>query len=186
MQHDPDSLDQSVYMTTYTGIKFTLFEPKGEDVSITDIAHALSMLCRFTGHCQRFYSVAQHCVHVSHLVAPEHALEGLLHDASEAYINDLNRPMKHHPQMSGYRDAELVLDLVIRRKFGLPLSESADVKDADDQIVCSEARQLLRPVPSWAEKREAISGWLPVWDPAAAETQFIYRYQSLTNDYRPA
>jgi hypothetical protein len=175
----PNSLDQSVYMTTFTGRMFTLFDPKQEDISIVDISHALSMLCRFTGHCQHFYSVAQHCVHASLLVPEEFAMEALLHDASEAYINDLNRPMKHHPQMRGYRDAERVIEAAIRQKFLLPAEESREVKDVDNRLVCTEARQLLVPAPSWVERQEAFDLVLPVWDPKEAEHQFLQRYLDL-------
>lgn len=76
---------------------FDLANPRAEDVRIEDIAYALSNLCRFTGHCNRFYSVAQHSIHVAEIVAetnPEWALAALLHDAEEAYIGDLSSPLK--------------------------------------------------------------------------------------------
>jgi hypothetical protein len=179
MIESSDLLDQSVYMTTFTGRMFTLFDPKENDIDIVDISHALSMLCRFTGHCQRFYSVAQHCVHASLGVSPEFALEALLHDASEAYVNDLNRPMKHHPQMQGYRSAERAIDAAVRRKFQLPKTESAEVKHIDDQLVRLEARQLFRPVPSWAQTRDHDFLILPVWGPQEAEHQFLDRFLEL-------
>lgn len=181
---NPDPLNQSVYMTTFTGRKFTLFDPQEEDIDIADISHALSMLCRFTGHSQRFYSVAQHCVHASLGVSPEFALEALLHDAAEAYINDLNRPMKHHPQMQGYRDTERVIETAIRRKFGLPATESPEVKAVDNQLVCLEARQLLRPIPEWANTTQRDFLILPVWGPKEAEHAFLDRYLDLP--YEPA
>lgn len=174
-----DPLDQSVYMTTFTGRLFTLFNPQESDIDIVDISHALSLLCRFTGHCQRFYSVAQHCVHASFGVSPEFALEALLHDASEAYVNDLNRPMKHHPQMQGYRFTEQAIDATIRRKFRLPEIESAEVKNIDNQLVRLEARQLFQPVPEWARTQEHDFLILPVWGPQEAEHQFLDRFLDL-------
>ena len=78
-------------MQTYRG-KFNLLDPRAEDVSIEDIAHALTNLCRYNGHCRPFYSVAEHCVHVADLCRPELHYAALLHDAAEARL--LRR---HHP-----------------------------------------------------------------------------------------
>jgi len=77
-------LDRDDWFQTYTGKKVFAFEPRGIDISITDIAYALSNVCRFGGH-SLFYSVAQHSVLVSQVCDPEHALIGLLHDSSHAY-----------------------------------------------------------------------------------------------------
>src|SRR5579885_2784587 len=82
------------WIQTYCGVAFYPLDPRPEEILIEDIAHALSMLCRFTGHVKRFYSVAQHCVYVSHRCDPKDALWGLLHDAAEAYLNDISRPVK--------------------------------------------------------------------------------------------
>src|SRR5258708_302056 len=82
------------WMQTYTGRAYWPADPRAEDVCIEDIAHALSLLCRYTGHCKRFYSVAEHSILISQVVPPEYAFFGLMHDAQEAYINDLARPIK--------------------------------------------------------------------------------------------
>lgn len=83
------------WIQTFSGRQFFPLEPRVEDVCIEDIAHGLSNLCRYAGHCECFYSVAQHCLLVSRVVPREHALRGLLHDASEAYLIDVPRPIKH-------------------------------------------------------------------------------------------
>ena len=85
------------WIQTHLGIQFIVLEPRFENIHIGDIAHALSMNCRFNGHCKDFYSVAEHSVHVSRILDddPNLALWGLLHDASEAYITDLPRPVKN-------------------------------------------------------------------------------------------
>lgn len=83
-------------MRTYTGRMFSFAEITPEDIDIRDIAHALSHLCRFVGHTSMFYSVAQHCLLVSEKIpgGPEVKLAALLHDAAEAYVNDLPSPLK--------------------------------------------------------------------------------------------
>lgn len=177
------SLDQHEFMSTYTGRRFSLFHPQPTDVFIEDIAHALSQLCRFTGHCRRFYSVAQHCVHMSNLVAPEFAFEALLHDAAEAYVNDLSRPLKHNPRMDAYLHIEHAVDLAIRTRFGLPVIThppfmSPEVKAADNQLVCTEAQQLLTEC-SWSEGHPTFDLTLPEWTPRQAEVRFLDYYTYL-------
>ncbi len=174
-----ESLDQSAFMTTYTGRRFILFAPTPDMVDIHDIAHALSQLCRFTGHCQRFYSVAEHCWHTSHQVPAPFALEGLLHDATEAYINDLSRPLKHHPQMQGYVDAEHTIDAVVRAKFGLPATPSPEVKVVDNTMVCTEAVQLMTE-STWAHGHPKYGFRLVGWPPAEAKARFLARFHQLT------
>lgn len=83
------------WIQTFLGKPFWPLSPRPEDIDIRDIAHALAMTCRFTGHSQKFYSVAEHSVRVSRIVPAQFALHGLLHDASEAYLCDLSRPIKH-------------------------------------------------------------------------------------------
>ena len=77
------------YLSTFSGKKFYPFNPSPEQIEIVDIAHGLSMVCRFSGQCPYFYSVAEHCIHVTNVLPPSLKLEGLLHDASEAYLADL-------------------------------------------------------------------------------------------------
>ena len=76
-----------------SGIYFDLADPKPEQIEITDIAGALSKICRFGGHCYRFYSVAEHCYHCS-MVAEASPLALLLHDAAEAFTGDIVKPLK--------------------------------------------------------------------------------------------
>src|SRR5580704_9362466 len=82
------------YLSTYTGKKFYPYDPRPEQICIEDIAHGLSMLCRFAGQCRFFFSVAEHSIAVAHLLPANLKLFGLLHDVSEAYLADLPRPVK--------------------------------------------------------------------------------------------
>ncbi|MCI5822839.1 MAG: phosphohydrolase [Lachnospiraceae bacterium] len=132
------------YITTYTGKHFTVAEPKEEDIDINDIAHALSMLSRANGHFSQFYSVGQHSVDCAYeAIEREYsmrvALACLLHDASEAYLCDIPRPIKN--KMPEYLKAEEVLQNMIYEKFlKLPLSEEEQkqVSSVDDALLFHE------------------------------------------------
>ena len=113
-----DSLDG--FIGTFSGLRFWPLDPNPEKILIADIAHALAHQCRFGGHASKFYSVAEHSVHVSQLCLPEDALWGLLHDASEAYLVDLPRPLKLLPEFAPYREAERRLQRAVALRFGLP------------------------------------------------------------------
>lgn len=118
------------WVQTRSGRIFNPLLPDPSDITIGDIAFALGNLTRFTGHCP-FYSVAQHSVFVSYLVDPQYQREALLHDASEAYLNDINSPVKSLVELTGYRDVEDELSRNIMRKFGASEEEIDEVKDAD-------------------------------------------------------
>jgi hypothetical protein len=86
--------DRGIPMQLLSGKAFYVTDPKPEDIDILDIAHSLSMQCRYNGHTKGFYSVAEHSVLVANLVPPRLRLQALLHDASEAYVGDVIRPIK--------------------------------------------------------------------------------------------
>ena len=168
------------WITTFTGRRFYVLAPRVEDVAIEDIAHALSMQCRFTGHVKSFYSVAQHSVLVSRLCPPEDALWGLLHDASEAYIGDMNAPLKHTSEMSHFRAVEGdILDIVVKR-FGLTLSEPKTVRHADRRMLLTEARDLGLDVTGWYKGYDPLPGKIFPWNPQRAEREFLDRFAELT------
>lgn len=171
------------WMQTYSGEPFYPLDPWGSEVEIIDIAHALGMVCRYNGHCRRFYSVAEHCVLLSYTVDPEHALWALLHDAAEAYIGDMVRPLKH--QMPNYMEAEDRLFEAIAAKFNLPGQMPDQVKEHDTRIVVDEREQLMAPshLP-WA----LLDGCAPLgvtiegWDPIMAGEKFLARFHQLTEN----
>jgi hypothetical protein len=125
----------------WSGRFFDFHDMRPEDVSINDIAHALSMLCRFNGHVDKFYSVAQHSVLVSHHVQPEYALVGLMHDATEAYIGDMASPLKK--QIPAFAEFEDKLWLIIAEKFNLPKELPDDVHQIDKKACLTEAHDLM-------------------------------------------
>jgi uncharacterized protein len=167
------------WMQVYSGARFYPMDPRPEDINPEDIAHALSMLCRYGGHVDRFYSVAEHCVLMSEAVAPEYALAALLHDATEAYVVDVPRPMKRY--LSNYADIEAGVWNAICLRFRVAGDLPAEVKDADNRILLTERDALMsRTVYQWAQDGLAP---LPVivtgWAPAEAEARYRDRLAAL-------
>lgn len=126
---------------TVSGIYVNVFDPKPEMFVIEDIAHALSMQPRFGGHLPHFYSVAQHSALTAAFVEEEYKLSALMHDASEAYLLDIPRPIKQ--RLSNYKDIEHGLMQVLSVVFGFqyPLPEA--VKKADEDMLKLEWDSLM-------------------------------------------
>ena len=176
------------WMQTASARKFWPLDPHPEDIDISDIAHALSLICRFGGHCREFYSVAEHCVHVS-LVAARLAREagadaeesravalaGLLHDASEAYLGDMIRPLKHQPEMAAYRAAEVAVAQAIAERFGLPWPMHPEVKQADEVLLATEARDIMggESAGKWRLHAAPMAEVLCPMTPTEARTAFM-------------
>lgn len=169
------------WMQTYTGRQFWPIDPRPEEIEIEDIAHALSMMCRYNGHCRTFYSVAEHSVIVSEHVPKEHALWALLHDASEAYIADIVRPAKRF--IVGYHEAETRIMNAVCERFGLSPTIPAEVKRVDNAILADEQRCIMAtpPIP-WTLLEPAlcvdIVGLAP-WD---ARSRFLDRYAEIVGE----
>lgn len=121
---------------TYSGKMLDLSDIRPEAIDIKDIAHALSQLCRFSGQCRSFYSVAEHSIRVCGLVPDEHKLAALLHDASEAYLGDVIAPIKQ--MLPAYKKLEDELMAVIANKFGFQWPLPAVVKEADRKMLDQE------------------------------------------------
>jgi hypothetical protein len=181
------------WIQTFTGRQYWPLDPHADDVTIEDIAHHLSMLCRYTGACEQFYSVAEHSVHVSHIVPPHLALWGLLHDASEAYCNDIARPVKR--SITGYTDIEGANEQVIYERFNVTAALEGDlpdaqaIKKADNAMLLAEQEVIMKPPPAaWAPivvppemlaaAHKRLDGFAR-WQPAKAERIFQRRFLEL-------
>lgn len=175
------------WIETYTGLQFWPLDPRPEDICIEDIAHSLANQCRFAGHVSRFYSVAQHCHLASQLVPPEDALWALLHDATEAYLVDLPRPIKSDEEFGViYREAEERVMLAICTKFGLSAAMPASVKYADNLLVVNEARTLMFSAGrswSWGHDMPFLPHGLSIHplSPETAEELYLTRFIYLSN-----
>jgi hypothetical protein len=168
---------------TFSGISFN-FITGGNTVLIDDISHALANICRFGGHTRKFYSVAQHSVMVSYIVPAPLALWGLLHDAAEAYMGDMTRPLKE--LMPAFKDIEKRVEREIWELFGLQGDLPAEVKHADLVMLATERRDLMSDqLERWA-LLDGIDP-LPVgitdpWLPERAQHEFVVRFGQIVRE----
>lgn len=180
---DESMQKQGPWIETFLGKRFYFLNPTIEQVHIRDIAHALAYTCRYTGHCSKFYSVAEHSIYVSYLA--NDPLAGLLHDASEAYITDIASPVKQH--LGGYIDMENNIMRVVAKKFGFDFPLSEDIKDCDNTQLKTEAKYLLKSKGNgWAHEypTKRKHGIAPqCMSPEYAEKAFLDRFEEVRNDW---
>ena len=133
------------WMQTYTGREYNFDKLRPDDICIEDIAHSLSNICRFNGHCRTFYSVASHSMMVSDICQPENKLWGLLHDAGEAFIGDMLWGLKHgFPEIGkAFMALEEQILMVVAEKYRLPWPIPNDVREADRIALAIETRMLF-------------------------------------------
>lgn len=158
---------------TFTGLYVNPLQLRPEDIDHRDLAHHLSLICRYTGACPEHYSVAQHSVFVAERMwvrygDPQAAMAGLLHDAAEAYFNDIASPVKHDPRMQWYRGLEHEATLMIYAKYGVPDYWLALTKPYDDEAFHDEAE-------SWWGDTVLIYPW----SMARAEKTFLKKFEIL-------
>ena len=165
------------WILTYTGIHLSFDDFSESMINIEDIAHALSMTVRFNGHCSRFYSVAEHSVLVSHLVDPEYALEGLLHDASEAYLGDVAKPLKN--LLPDYQIIEGRFENVIAQKFNLTFPWPKTVKEVDGRLLADEAIEFHPTYKNDWGIGEPFDVEVIGYNPDKAKELFLNRYYKL-------
>lgn len=180
--------DSNVVIRTFTGLELNPLELRPEDIRIEDIAHALALCNRFAGHTRRPISVAQHSVYVARLAAPfgkDQALQGLLHDASEAYLGDVTKWLKQTPIMAAYRHAEHYLQNCIFRRFGSVVDIYPSVEEADRIMVRYEGFRGFGPdfkidhpdyPPLCDEEIRRIGSWEP-WSWKDSEEIFLAHFR---------
>jgi hypothetical protein len=162
---------------TYGGGTIEPLNPDPADIDIRAIAHALSQQCRWTGHTSRFYSVAEHCILASRI---ERSLDCLLHDASEAYLSDLARPIKKAPGLGDvYSKCEAKLERAIALRFGLTWPMPPRVKAADDAMLRREAQELIPHLGRIYAAPPKGTPHTHCWSPQAAEAFFLERYAEM-------
>jgi uncharacterized protein len=167
------------WIQTFTGKRFAPLNPVIESIDIEDIAHSLSMQCRFSGHTKFHYSVAYHSILVSEFCDSKDALAGLLHDASEAYLVDIPKPLKEAPEFSAYKRIENKMQSKIFEKYGLDY-EPDSVKQADRRMLATEAGQLLNTLhPTWMMKADPYPVVLLELSPSKVKSMFLDRFNKL-------
>lgn len=194
------------WMQTATGRAFFLDDPSAVDIDIRDIAQALSHLCRFGGHVNTFYSVAQHSLLVSDIAvrlyqqrggflfngpARQVALAGLLHDAAEAYVGDVVAPLKRILPDYGRIERKIADTVAARFDVGHILGSGVGVSalrdavhDADMIALATEKRDIVHPVApfQWIELPAPLPEPITPWSALRARERFLSRFFALLND----
>ena len=170
------------YVGTWSGAHFHPWNAQLSEVHLGDIAHALSLQCRFNGHVSRFYSVAEHSVIMSRLVEPGMELAGLMHDAAEAYIGDMASPLKYSGHLDAFRSLEELVSRVICLRFGIEYGQttSPELKVLDRRLCATEAIIFFPQSPGWTAAFKGVSILPEGLTPKAAEKQFLARFKELT------
>lgn len=175
------------WLMTASGRKVDLLKPDPCAICIEDIAHSLSLQCRFNGHCRLFYSVAQHSVHCSEICDPKYALECLMHDAAEAYVGDIVRPLKGALSDSALGEIEFEFECVIAEALGMAVVPGfrEEVRRVDNIMLATERRDLLPPSDEdWPSLRGVVpmEPTIHIMAPVIAERAFLARYAQLRGD----
>lgn len=168
------------WFLTYTGKRVFPGDPRPEDFCIEDVAHGLSLMCRFGGQCRTFYSVAQHSVLVSQ-ICTEAPFEGLMHDADEGVgMLDCIRPLKI--LLPDYQKIQSNFMAAICKKFRLPTKFHEQVKWADNVLLMTERRDLICVhEESWdpENKYPPLKQRIIPWSHKKAEREFLKRFKEL-------
>ena len=172
------------WIETFTGKKFYPLEPDKDLIDIEDIAHALSFICRFNGHAPIFYSVAEHslyCLYIARELNLDKItqLQCLMHDASEAYISDIPRPIKKY--LPKYKDYENKLLDFIFEKYKIPKKMPAIVKEIDTRMLKTECVQLFKPKNNWASLDEIKEYSIKLKPIKNSKKLFLKEFFSLSN-----
>lgn len=180
---------EDIWQQTYSGKRFYPFRDDSEGIDIDDIAHSLSMSCRFNGHTKYFYSVAEHSILVSNEIEKiyndkELALCGLLHDTPESIISDIPRDIKHSGVCEDIIKLEDSIFKRMAKKFNLKYDYIPEkVKEIDNRILLDEGEQLLNyGIKDWYlfKQYKKLGLVLSCWEPRRAKRKFLEKFEDLT------
>ncbi len=180
----PDT-DRGPWMQTWLGGRLHLLDPKPDEIDPRDIARGLAFQCRYTGQCSHFYSIAQHSVMCAEMANSDGAGVNvvrvtLMHDATEAYVGDMNRPLKS--ALPEYQMIEHKLWLAIAARFGLPTDMPAAVKDIDNRMLAIEKAALCPNAGEWPGVPEVRVEAFIAWEPVYALMKFGEKFLELFPD----
>lgn len=173
-----------------SGAQFNYNRPEESDVTLDDLASALSNVCRFSGHLPCFYSVAQHLVNTSRIVAPEFAFDALMHDTAEAFTNDLPTPLKW--ALPIFKELEVKIEAAMAEKFGFNYPYPPEVKQADTEMLILEKLHVKKDDRYWPNYDGIVVDHLvdkvdlKPWQPQRAKREFLERHEELLNAKRNA
>jgi uncharacterized protein len=190
---------EDAWTNTFTGRVARPLEPNRTNYCIEDIAHSLSLQCRWNGHSKSFYSVAQHSVYASDFVRikgeskptvdRDYRFAALMHDASEAYLCDVPRPIKGH--LGNYKELEAKTELAIQNRFGIIVNPHVldAVKLVDNELLVRERNALIVKAPNmiWGFETfddsyiQTMLEDIECWSPEKAEIEFLDTFKELQN-----
>ena len=164
--------DPKSWLQTYSGVQFWPLAPRPEDIRLVDIAHSLAMQCRFGGHVLEFYSVAEHSVRIARELPDDLKIWGLLHDAGEAYLTDIPKPLKPHlPEYNGFEDEVLK---AVAQRFDLSWPIPEKVMYLDVVMLATEQRDVMAPPPApWNKMPDPLPAKIEPWTWREAKDQFL-------------
>lgn len=169
------------WVQTHSGKKFHFLEPHHDEIDIEDIAHALSHQCRFNGHVERFYSVAEHCYHMCLCFSKKEGLAALLHDASEAYISDIPAPLKRF--LPDYQKIENSIQNAIYSKWNVLVGKELNdrIESMDKAILLTEKMHVLNKALDWGieDKVRPIPIRIDFLSQAEVKREFLNLFYSL-------
>jgi hypothetical protein len=183
------------WMMTASGTRFYPLDPRPNEIHISDIIHHLARVCRYGGAVRGHYSVAEHCCHLADFFTgpwPGHSVDkvsyaraALLHDAAEAYIGDLIRPIK--PTLPAFAAIESPLEQMIWLRFCVPTVLPLAVKEADSAIIGDERPAVFTSraleVADWAP-RKRLGVEIFMWERDRAADEFARRFGQLFPEFR--
>ncbi len=184
------------WIALLSGGQYFYHDPHNSTVTLDDLASSLSNICRFSGHLPEFYSVAQHLVNTSRIVAPEFAFDALMHDTAESFINDIPTPVKWAlPELKMF---EQTAEEAMAAKFGFNFPYPPEVKYADTVMLILEKNFVKKEYGPWPQyeeiEREVLADKslldkvnLKGWQPCRAKREFLERFEELNSgEYRAA